>query len=689
MSHYFRQGRLLILILFILLAFLTIAGSLIATHQKSLLMASEQNRITLELDLISGFIKESFLQRDYNAVSLFLSDWGQQRAYIVSIKAILKNDFELVHYQRDTPAAATFTIQKQIQFSATNGLMIEISTDLADIQHIIQTLNFQLFAIALLIVAVLGVAIWVTLRKIALIPMEQEIERRTQALREMNQDLQVAMQIAEEAQHNAEEAAVEAEEAAAKAEIANQAKSIFLANMSHELRTPLNGILGYTQILQRDTQLSGQQKKGVDVIHRCGNYLLTLINDILDLSKIEADKLELYCTDVDFNVFLDDIVALFHARAEQKGIMFIFEHLTALPVAIYADEKRLRQILINLLGNAVKFTEQGGVKFKVAYQANTVFIEIEDTGIGIPHNEISDIFLPFYQVCSITNKIEGAGLGLTITKRLVELMHGHIRVESELHKGTHFWLELPLPERETLVKSVENIAPVIKGYEGEKKVILIVDDRWENRVVLVNLLQPLGFLTIEAINGQDGLHKMALQRPDLIITDLVMPVMDGFEFTRRVHHDVMTASIPIIATSASVFEHPQEDSTLAGCNAFLAKPIQVNALFDLLKTHLKVTWIYATSSPAMALIEQNKYEEEYHVMLSIPTDLMLSIDHALELCELAKIGDINRILSVIDTLDAVSEQHAFWQEMRNLAHNFETDLIYQLLRDYVDSLQVT
>ncbi|ALG69359.2 ATP-binding protein [Beggiatoa leptomitoformis] len=677
MSHYFRQSRLLICFLLILFVFLGIAGFLITSHQKSLLMENEKNRIALELDLISGFIKESFLKRDYNAVSLFLSDWGQQRKYIVSINATLKNNFALAHYQRATTATETFMVYKNISFSATNALTIEIVSDLDNIQQIIFTLNKQLLSIALLIVMVLGIAIWIVLKKIALIPMEQEIERRTQALREMNQALHVAKQTAEDAQYNAEAAAVEAEEAAARAEIANQAKSIFLANMSHELRTPLNGILGYTQILQRDESLSAQQKTGVNIIHRCGNYLLTLINDILDLSKIEADRMELYCLDINFTEFLDDIVELFCIRAEQKGIMFIFERVTALPAGIYGDDRRLRQILINLLGNAVKFTEQGGVNFKVAYRAGKVRFDIEDTGMGISEEELDTIFLPFHQVCSITNKIEGAGLGLSITKRLVALMQGNIGVSSQLHKGSHFWVEIALPERSTIIKTHTNNPLIISGYQGEKKTILVIDDRWENRSVLVNLLKPLGFMLIEAINGKEGLDKAMQQKPDLIITDLVMPVMDGFEFARRLRKNPDLRLIPIIATSASVFEHPQEESMLAGCDSFIAKPIRVELLLVQLELHLRLSWLYEKGErPALPLDESLSFSDRWVGKIT------LSMEQVTRLIELAKMGDIHGIFLALDAIEATTEEHEFTQKIRELAHDFETDVICQLLQNY-------
>jgi PAS domain S-box-containing protein len=230
------------------------------------------------------------------------------------------------------------------------------------------------------------------------------------------------------------------------AEIANHAKSVFLANLNHELRTPLNSILAYTQILESDTTLNEAQQQSINIIYNSSKHLLTLINDILDLSKIEAGKLEIIATDFNLPEFLHTIVELMKMQAQQKGIILNYKFIYSLPKFVRADEKRLRQILLNLLSNAIKFTDQGIVSFKVIYYEGIIRFEIKDTGIGISKQNISDIFLPFKQVGEKSKQLEGTGLGLAISKQLVELMGGKLKVKSVINKGSLFWFEIPLPE---------------------------------------------------------------------------------------------------------------------------------------------------------------------------------------------------------------------------------------------------
>jgi signal transduction histidine kinase len=281
--------------------------------------------------------------------------------------------------------------------------------------------------------------------------------------------LQTNIQL-QQAKENAEKAKIEAE-------FANRAKSTFLANMSHELRTPLNGILGYTQILHRDKTLNTKQKEAITVIHRSGEYLLTLINDVLDLSKIEADRIELYPTDFHFENFLQNIVEIFQMRVKQKKISFVYEKLSPLPDRVHADEKRLRQIIANLLGNAVKFTKEGRVIFKVGYHNGKIRFQVEDTGIGIMAEELDKIFQPFQQVGDKSLYTEGTGLGLSITKKLVELMGGQLQVESTFGKGSIFWTTLDLPEVSHLVSVKKNKKPAIIGFEGQSRQVLTGETR--------------------------------------------------------------------------------------------------------------------------------------------------------------------------------------------------------------------
>jgi len=471
--------------------------------------------------------------------------------------------------------------------------------------------------------------------------------------------------------------AQEAEKAKISAEIANKSKSTFLANMSHELRTPLNGILGYTQILKRDKTLSDHQQSGISVIHRSGEHLLTLINDILDLSKIEADRIELYPTDFHLDDFLKDIVDIFQMRVKQKEISFIYEKLSHLPTAVHADEKRLRQVIINLLSNAVKFTMEGGISFKVGYHNKKIRFQVDDTGAGISADDIKYIFQPFRQVGDKEARAEGTGLGLSITKRLVEMMGGELQVESTLGKGSTFWMELDLPVAKGFMKEDKNKEPIILGFEGQSKKILVVDDKEANRAVLVNLLRPLGFEIIEAINGRECIDKTMYYEPDMILTDLVMPVMDGFEATRQIRQIPEIKDVIIIMISASVFECYQEQSLDAGCNGFLPKPIKVEDLLEQLEKHLNLRWIYEQSQ-----IEE-KPEQEIESAQNTNALILPNSEQMAILSNLAKIGDLESIVKTLHKFEQTNaEISLFANQIYKLAEQFEARKAYDLIWHY-------
>jgi PAS domain S-box-containing protein len=403
---------------------------------------------------------------------------------------------------------------------------------------------------------------------------------------EQNRFVAIARDVGERKQ--VEAALREAKEAA---EVANRAKSAFLANMSHELRTPLNGILGYAQILQWDDNLTAEQQEGIEIIESSGEYLLTLINDVLDLSKIEAERLEIRPAVFQFDNFLKGINDLFQVRSQEKGIAFHCQALTSLPNRVYGDEIRLRQILINLLSNAVKFTETGEVNLKISFEANQIRFQVEDTGIGIARKEIEKIFLPFQQVGDKDYQVQGTGLGLAISKKLVEMMGSVLEVDSTLGKGTKFWLNIDLPEVYD-EKNQHAEQHVIIGIEGAGRKILVVDDLKENRNVLFKILSPLGFKILEACNGVESIEKARQYEPDLILMDLIMPEMDGFEATRQIKSDSTLKSVPIIAISASAFDFHQQQSQEAGCDDFISKPFKTDILIEKLEKYLNLKWIY-------------------------------------------------------------------------------------------------
>jgi PAS domain S-box-containing protein len=503
---------------------------------------------------------------------------------------------------------------------------------------------------------------------------EQALEQRTTELIQANQKLQQETQALKWAKE-------ELRQAKEVAETANRAKSTFLANMSHELRTPLNGILGYTQIIKRDKTFSSEHLHGINIIHRSGEYLLTLINDILDLSKIEAERLELEPSDFNLSEFLTGITELFHIRADEKGIAFNYNSLSHLPQIVHADEKRLRQILMNLLSNAIKFTTQGGVQFKVDYFDGKMVFQVEDTGIGVAEEELSKIFLPFQQVSNAYYKQEGTGLGLSITQKLVDMMGGKIQVNSVLGRGTTFKIVLELPEvlmNSEMLKTDDT--PHIIGYQSAENPlipvsplkILVVDDKWENRSVLVNLLTPLGFEVLEASNGKEAIEKTLKTSPDLILMDLVMPLMDGFTATHQIRELSEFKEIIIIAVSASVFDFHQQKSVEAGCNDFIPKPIRAEVLLEKLQYYLNIKWIY----------ESTTHDATW---CSIDGPIIgPSAQQASVLLDLAMQGDICGINTYVNQLEQLNPQmRPFAQKIYQLAEQFNDEEIGEIAKQYI------
>jgi signal transduction histidine kinase/CheY-like chemotaxis protein len=484
----------------------------------------------------------------------------------------------------------------------------------------------------------------------------------------------------EQLEQRVEERTIELKAAKEKADIANQAKSEFLANMSHELRTPLNGVLGYAQILQDSKNLNDKERKGIDIIYQCGSHLLTLINDVLDLAKIEARKMELYLKDFHFLSFLDSVVEICRLRAEQKGIAFYYVPDAQLPIAIQADEKRLRQVLLNLLGNAIKFTDKGSVTFRVSVD-QAIRFEVEDTGVGLSPEQIEQIFLPFEQVGDSKKQTEGTGLGLAISQKIVGLMGGTVSVQSTFGKGSTFWFEVTLPEAKEWVNSSRRTrSGTIIGFEGNKRRILTVDDRWENRSVLVNLLEPLGFEVFEASNGQEGLEQAIALQPDLIITDLVMPVMDGFTMVQHLRQVPQLQEVIFIASSASVFDVNRQEAEKVGCDDFLPKPVQAEELLDQLQQHLQLQWIYESEPLVQASIARSHAHTH-----SAPEEFVVPPGAELVmLYEAAQRGRVSQIQKELDRIQQLSSDYtSFADRIQELVVEFEVQAIATLIEPYL------
>ena len=537
---------------------------------------------------------------------------------------------------------------------------------------------------------------------------------------------------AEEALQQAKEVAVRE---ATRSEIANRAKSEFLTNMSHELRTPLNGILGYAQLLKQDTTLTNPQHHNLNIIHQCGEHLLTLINDILDLAKIEAQKMELYPTEFHLPNFLHSLADLFQLRAQQKDIIFTYQVLSPLPNGVMADNKRLRQVLCNLLSNAIKFTDGGEVTFTVSVvnrfdvksactnqiyheqsealtlsqggfshirashetievkpaptdapwhvstlntqHCKTIRFQIKDTGVGIDLSQLTKIFLPFHQVSDHSHATEGTGLGLAISQKLIQLMGSEIKVKSTPGNGSTFWFDINFP----LVSGWHEPNPSAKrritGFKGDKRKLMIVDDNRVNRTLLRAMLKPLGFEIIEAVDGQDCLQKVVELYPDLILIDLVMPGMDGLETTRRMLElpQLQDKDIVAIALSASVYPEIQQESLAAGCRGFLAKPVETQQLLDAIALHLNLEWIYSLPQSLSPTQAANLKQTP---IISLPASEITA------LADLVKMGDIQGIIERAESLAQNNSQfEPLTSQICQLARGFRLKQLRELIQDHL------
>ena len=473
-----------------------------------------------------------------------------------------------------------------------------------------------------------------------------------------------------------------------KAEVANQVKSTFLANMSHELRTPLNAILGYAQILLRDgPHLNPRHTGGLNTIHKSGQHLLNLINDILDLARVEADKLALYPTDVVLAPFLAAASEIIRIKAEEKSLQFTYWAAPDLPSAVAVDEQRLRQVLLNLLGNAVKFTDRGEVSLRVHRLAAgpdgaettarlrfevtaRLCFEVRDSGIGMSEQQLAQIFRPFEQVGEVRRRASGTGLGLAISQQLIQLHGSTIQVESQLGEGSRFWFELDLP----VVDAMPAVVPpqnVITGYAGRRIKVLVVDDVPMNRLMLMDALSPLGFSVQDAENGQDCLDQLAAVQPDLIVMDVMMPVMDGREAMRRIRALPQFAHLRIIAASASASREDEARNYAAGANAFLPKPIELAQLLQSVGALLGLTWQYQqppeTAAPAPEAGE-----------LVVPPP-----DEIEQLYQLAQLGNMCAICAHAEHLKKLDPRYLpFATHLQSLAENYQSKAISTLAKQY-------
>jgi PAS domain S-box-containing protein len=457
-----------------------------------------------------------------------------------------------------------------------------------------------------------------------------------------------------------------------KAEEADRLKSVFLTTMSHELRTPLNAILGYAQILGHDPSLGERQAEGLNTIRQSGEYLLTLINDILDLSKIEAGRFTLNPAPIKLPPFLQAVAETVAVKAEQKGLGFIFDAAPDLPEAAVFDERRLRQVLLNLLGNAVNFTDQGQVILRVRSQTADgeqlrLRFEIEDTGIGIAAEQLEVIFHPFEQVGATQGRSGSTGLGLAISRQLVRLMGSDIRAESEPGRGSRFWFEFLAPLVGDAAAAAAPAEGAVIGYDGDRRKLLVADDVAANRRMLAELLRSLGFEVCEAADGPEAVALVQTERPDLVLMDVMMPLMAGPEATRRIHELPGCGALPVFAVSAGAASEEQARSLAAGACAFIPKPIDHKLLLDLIGSRLNLTWIEAPT-PAVST----------GPLLAPPPEEMEILRR------LALTGNMRDIRQRSEHIRALDPRYVpFADRLHDLARRYQSQAILALVRQHL------
>ncbi|MEM6502908.1 MAG: ATP-binding protein [Cyanobacteria bacterium P01_C01_bin.89] len=496
-----------------------------------------------------------------------------------------------------------------------------------------------------------------------------EEQRRTAAELQASQGR--LKQLNEELEDRVERRTEKLAQATAQAQAANESKSRFLANMSHELRTPLNGIMGYAQVLQNMPEIPVLGRDRLNTIYQCGAYLLALINDILDISKVEAGKMELNPDVFHLPALLETVIELCRVRANLKGVDCVLQMDPELPVGVEADEKRLQQVLLNLLGNGVKFTESGTVTLKVNRgSGDQIRFEVQDTGVGMDPEDVEQIFQSFQQVGDRRQQTEGTGLGLAICQKLVHLMGGNIQVRSERGVGSVFSFVIDLPRVENWSEQLQQDGEgqIVGIRDDRRPVVLVIDDKWENRSVLVHLLEPIGFTMHEAIDAQTGLELALQLRPDLIISDWSMPGMDASDMIRRVRAIADLMHMPLLVSSASIMDSKRREVIESGASDFLNKPVNATELFKKLRHHLQLDWVYGDSdSPEQGVPDG-------------ANTLFPNATSITEIHSLAMQGNMNRILSYVD--DLVQQDSAlrpFAEQIRQYARAFDDEAILAYL----------
>jgi len=478
-----------------------------------------------------------------------------------------------------------------------------------------------------------------------------------------------------------------------KAEVANQAKSIFLANMSHELRSPLNAILGVAQLMTRSQKLPPEQIENVGIITRSGEHLLTLINNVLDLSKIEAGNTTINEKNFELYRMLDDLEDMFQLKADDQHLQLLFERTHDVPQYVRTDEVKMRQVLINLLNNALKFTQEGGVSVrvgiadsqsliangqnpKISNEKLAIAFEVQDTGAGIAPEEIDSIFEAFVQSKTGREAQEGTGLGLPISRKFVQLMGGEMTVSSQLEQGSIFRFEIPVSVvQKSEIESKQTKRRVIALEPNQPRYrILIVDDKWNNRQLLIKLLNPLGFELKEASNGKEAIEIWDSWEPHLIWMDMRMPVMDGYEATKHIKASTKGQATAVIALTASVLEEERAVVLSAGCDDFMRKPFREADIFNAMHKHIGVRYVYEDSTHDSSIAKEGQQDA-----LNAAAIAALPVEWVANLQEAIPQGDLDLIATITEQIRTKNAPLA--NAINSCIDNFEYDKVLRLIAD--------